>query len=102
MPLKTRYYSLESAHVDPARLKRERDRARAFRKTRDWALKAGSGLCHYCEGRFRPAELSLDHVVPLARGGRSTPGNMVAACRPCNQSKRLDTPVDLLLAGESR
>ena len=30
----------------------------------------------------------MDHVVPIAQGGRSTPGNIVPACKPCNNQKR--------------
>lgn len=36
----------------------------------------------------------MDHIVPIARGGTSTKGNVVPACRPCNAGKKLDTPVD--------
>jgi 5-methylcytosine-specific restriction endonuclease McrA len=40
--------------------------------------------CQYCAG---PAE-SIDHVIPRSRGGTHTWENVVAACRPCNVSKR--------------
>lgn len=40
--------------------------------------------CQYCGD---PAE-SLDHVIPRSRGGEHTWDNVVAACRPCNVSKR--------------
>jgi 5-methylcytosine-specific restriction endonuclease McrA len=39
----------------------------------------------------------MDHVVPVARGGRSTKGNVVASCKPCNTSKKLLTPAERLL-----
>jgi hypothetical protein len=32
--------------------------------------------------------------VPVARGGTSTKGNVVPSCRPCNQAKKLTTPVE--------
>jgi 5-methylcytosine-specific restriction endonuclease McrA len=32
--------------------------------------------------------LTLDHVVPLIRGGRSVRGNMVASCKDCNSKKQ--------------
>lgn len=41
------------------------------------------GLCAYCE---RPAT-TYDHVIPVSKGGRTTPDNIVPACRPCNASK---------------
>lgn len=42
-----------------------------------------SGSCVYCAA---PAT-TVDHVVPLARGGREHPDNLVPACGPCNFSK---------------
>jgi 5-methylcytosine-specific restriction endonuclease McrA len=30
----------------------------------------------------------MDHVVPLVRGGRSTRGNVVPACKACNTDKK--------------
>lgn len=39
--------------------------------------------CAYCGG---PHE-SWDHVVPVAAGGDSTPGNIVPCCIACNSSK---------------
>ena len=32
-------------------------------------------------------EATLDHVYPVARGGAHVPGNIVAACAPCNRMK---------------
>lgn len=43
--------------------------------------------CQYCAKRFRPSELTLDHVIPKSRGGRETFENLVAACGFCNRKK---------------
>lgn len=43
--------------------------------------------CQYCGRRFTASELSLDHVVPVSRGGRSSWENVVCACLPCNVRK---------------
>ena len=43
--------------------------------------------CQYCGRRFSTSDLSLDHVVPLSRGGPSTWENVVCACLPCNVRK---------------
>jgi 5-methylcytosine-specific restriction endonuclease McrA len=48
--------------------------------------------CQYCGGRFAAQELTLDHVTPRSRGGRSTPENLVAACVGCNARKGDRTP----------
>jgi 5-methylcytosine-specific restriction endonuclease McrA len=44
-------------------------------------------VCQYCGVRKPPKELNLDHVVPRARGGKSTWDNLVTSCRPCNVRK---------------
>ena len=43
--------------------------------------------CQYCGRRFSTSDLSLDHVVPLSRGGPSNWENIVCACLPCNVKK---------------
>ena len=48
--------------------------------------------CQYCRRRFSSAELSLDHVVPRSRGGRTTWDNIVSACLKCNVGKGGRTP----------
>ena len=48
--------------------------------------------CQYCGRKFRSSELSLDHVVPRSRGGRTTWTNVVCACMACNVRKGGRTP----------
>jgi len=43
--------------------------------------------CQYCGRKFSSSELSLDHVVPISRGGKSSWENVVCACLPCNVRK---------------
>ena len=43
--------------------------------------------CQYCGKRLPVSQLSLDHVHPRSRGGKSTWTNVVAACNPCNTRK---------------
>ncbi|MFA5582483.1 MAG: HNH endonuclease [Paracoccaceae bacterium] len=40
--------------------------------------------CQYCGAR---GDLTFDHVIPRARGGRTSWENVVAACAPCNLRK---------------
>lgn len=44
----------------------------------------GQVCCVYCKRACRP---TIDHLVPLARGGLHQPSNIVAACGSCNSSK---------------
>lgn len=69
-------------------VRRERARARELRQSPWWRRKRARGICHYCGGRFPPGELTMDHLVPLARGGRSNKGNLVPACKACNSAKK--------------
>lgn len=41
--------------------------------------------CAYCHAK--PKRLTMDHVIPLARGGHHTASNVVPACGPCNARK---------------
>lgn len=74
--------------------RRERERARELRRSQWWKNRIATGLCHYCGEQFAPAALTLDHLLPVARGGRSTRGNCVAACKECNTRKRDMLPTE--------
>jgi len=74
--------------VPEEQLRKERAKARELRKTAWWKNRIAEGRCYYCGGEFAPKELTLDHVVPLVRGGKSTKGNCVAACKECNSKKK--------------
>ena len=93
------YYSLDPEFSDPARIKREREKARKLKKSQWWLTQLNQGICHYCEKKFTVRQLTMDHVVPIARGGTSTPGNIVPACQACNQKKKLETPAEKILKG---
>ncbi|WP_434478590.1 HNH endonuclease [Gemmatimonas sp.] len=54
---------------------------------RKGALRDCSQRCVYCATHLDQRTATLDHVVPLARGGAHDPGNLVVACAPCNRLK---------------
>jgi 5-methylcytosine-specific restriction endonuclease McrA len=55
---------------------------------REYVARLLSGQCAYC-----PAEAtSVDHVIPVSRGGTNQNENLVGACRRCNASKSDRTP----------
>jgi 5-methylcytosine-specific restriction endonuclease McrA len=82
---------------DEAHVKRERAKARELRKTPYFQELFRKGICYYCKEKFPADELTLDHIVPLSRGGRSTRGNMVICCLNCNQEKKYLTPAEMIL-----
>jgi 5-methylcytosine-specific restriction endonuclease McrA len=79
---------------DEAVIRAERARARELRKTRWWQQKTAPGLCHYCGKKFPFRELTMDHLVPLSRGGRSTKDNLVPSCKSCNTLKKSLLPLE--------
>ncbi|MDX9731868.1 MAG: HNH endonuclease [Bdellovibrionales bacterium] len=85
--------------ADEAHIKRERAKARELRASQWWRQQIGPGLCHHCGGKFPKNELTMDHLIPVARGGRSTKGNVVPACRPCNQARGHQLDVERTLEG---
>ncbi len=74
--------------VGEAELRREKARARELRGSGWWKRRIAAGICHYCWRQVGTRALTADHVVPLIRGGRSSRGNMVPACKECNNRKQ--------------
>jgi 5-methylcytosine-specific restriction endonuclease McrA len=79
---------------DEDQIKLERNKARELRKSQWWKNRVGRGECYYCDKQFPPKELTLDHIVPVSRGGRTTKGNCVPCCKECNNRKQALTPVE--------
>jgi 5-methylcytosine-specific restriction endonuclease McrA len=50
--------------------------------------------CQYCGVRGTPTDLSIDHILPRSRGGRTVPENLCVACKPCNSRKGDRTPAE--------
>lgn len=80
--------------VAEAEIRRERARARVLRASGWWKRRLARARCGYCGQPTPPRELTMDHRVPLARGGRSTRGNLVPACKPCNNAKKSLLPIE--------
>jgi 5-methylcytosine-specific restriction endonuclease McrA len=83
-------------HPEDGRFRQHRRRARkaangVFAVTdRDYArlLVLYGDCCAYCRGAFDSTNpLEWDHVVPIARGGSHSVGNIVPSCRRCNRNK---------------
>jgi len=92
-----KFYDLGDHDAVQRHIKIERDRAKTLRKSPWWKTQIQKGLCHFCQQSVGADHLTMDHLVPLARGGKSIRGNIVPACPACNKNKQLDTPVETLL-----
>lgn len=53
-------------------------------------LKRQRSKCYYCGRKL--TKYHVDHVVPLVRGGRNSPDNLVIACPRCNHAKHTRLP----------
>lgn len=80
--------------VTEADLAKEKAKARELRASQWWKRKLAEGICHYCHRRFKPSELTMDHVVPIIRGGKSSKGNVVPCCKECNNKKKHMLPIE--------
>lgn len=80
--------------LEESDLKRERRKARELRESQWWKRRVAKGRCYYCEKETPPKELTMDHVVPIARGGKSTRGNVVPCCKSCNDAKKQLLPME--------
>jgi 5-methylcytosine-specific restriction endonuclease McrA len=80
--------------ISEEQVRKEREKARVLRKSQWWKNRLAKGRCHYCGTEIAPSELTMDHVVPIIRGGRSTRGNCVPACKECNNRKKHLLPIE--------
>ena len=46
-----------------------------------------NGKCQYCEDYIERKVATLDHVVPVSKGGKTTWENCTTACATCNSNK---------------
>ena len=81
--------------VDDATIRRERAKARELRASPWWKRRCSSGVCHYCGRQVGAKALTMDHLVPIVRGGRSSKGNLVPACKDCNAKKKHKLPFEV-------
>ncbi len=80
--------------VSEEEIKREREKSRELRKSRWWQNRLAKGICHYCGQQFAPEVLTMDHLVPLSRGGKASRNNVVPACKECNSRKKYLLPIE--------
>lgn len=86
-------HSLQMPSV--VRLRRyARGRTKGVKFSRTNVYRRDGFACQYCGARPGAASLTLDHVLPRAKGGRTEWTNIVTACVPCNAAKADRTPAE--------
>jgi 5-methylcytosine-specific restriction protein A len=83
-----------------AERRREKEAAKALRASRWWQNLLQGTTCYYCSKAIKKLDVTMDHIVPIAAGGKSTRGNVVPACKDCNTKKKDRTAVDWQLEGD--
>lgn len=108
-PRRLTHRSFDSQHVRPdgmfmdtAHFKRhkntEKQKAQALKKSPKWHNRVRKeGRCAYCATPLTVHTATMDHIVPLSRGGTTTLANLVVACRSCNMQKHARTAVEWLV-----
>lgn len=84
--------AFSARHPEASALNKQRRRARLIDACSpgvsriDWAqiCEQYQNRCAYCFAATKP---TIDHFVPIARGGKDEPSNVLPACARCNQSK---------------
>jgi 5-methylcytosine-specific restriction endonuclease McrA len=89
--MKPDYFVVE---VSEEEIRRERRKARELRASPWWKRRRAAGICHHCGAKFPAGELTMDHLVPVIRGGKSTKGNLVPSCKHCNNARRYHLPFE--------
>lgn len=80
--------------ADDEHVAREKRKAMELRQSQWWKNELAKGKCHYCGRRFHPSQLTMDHIVPIVRGGFTRKQNVVTCCKECNSKKKYLLPVE--------
>lgn len=85
--------------LDKLEAAKEKTRLRVAAHREKQKLLAANGvtICQYCGG----TATGLDHIIPLARGGKDIESNTVPCCIDCNRKKNDKPLVDFLNANRS-
>lgn len=67
---------------------RERGATYAERINRQAIIERDNSTCYLCQKILQPNEITLDHVIPLVRGGHHAAYNLKVACFSCNCKKK--------------
>ncbi|MBC7419983.1 MAG: HNH endonuclease [Bdellovibrio sp.] len=80
-----------------AHKKKEKEKARELRNGTWWKQVLGKSICYHCEHKFKSTELTMDHLIPIARGGKSDKKNCVPSCKDCNNKKSYKTRAEMAM-----
>lgn len=71
--------------------RRTRERKRSYKGAKRRLLKT-SPFCYWCKKKLDTTSATLDHMIPLSKGGTNGIDNFVLACETCNKDRKNDMP----------
>ena len=88
------------AHPEAKRLSEQKRRIRKLNNGEFQILAKETNrlLSSPCANCGSKADITLDHIIPISRGGRHSIGNLQSLCRPCNSSKNAKTIMEWRVA----
>lgn len=105
VPLSPEYY--RNARIQVRTIQQRNAASRRARRygvancltTAEWRqiLEESEGHCFYCHTFTDVLVMTLEHAIPLSRGGENTRENVVAACPDCNFRKGDKRLIDFLV-----
>jgi len=81
-------------YVTQEEIKREKQKARVLKNSSWWRKKISKRKCYYCGKEVPENKLTMDHLIPLIKGGKSVKSNIVPACKDCNHKKKYMLPLE--------
>jgi len=84
-------------YISDEHIKKEKYKARNLRQSQWWKRRLAKGICHYCKKKIPVNQLTMDHIIPISRGGKTTKSNVVTACKECNNHKKNNLPIELII-----
>ena len=72
-------------------------------KQKKAVIEQANGCCEYCQSqaRFATQPFSIEHILPVSKGGETTLGNLVLSCQGCNNHKYNKTEAYDAVSGET-
>lgn len=85
--------AIGAAHAPPIKKLhwRTRDRKRSYKGIKRRLFRQYPG-CHWCPTALDYGSATLDHLIPLSKGGSNSEDNCVLACEECNRDRRNTMP----------
>ena len=83
--------------ADLEHIKKEKAKAQKLKKSAWWSQQVKKEKCCYCGKKTPQKDLTMEHLTPLVRGGRTIKTNVAPACKKCNFSKKHKTLVEIRL-----